>query len=435
MSHHEPGSGTSTQLPPRWAGPVRAAWLVMALLLVSIWAVGSYDLLRGPYPDCSRVACDFIEFSAEDARILEQLDLPRPVNARTWTAIQISYSLTFFALAGLIFWRRGHDWMALLVGLTLIYLAAMLFTASDDVVRRSRPTLSTLYALGDTIGLSSFMVLLLTFPRGRTAPPWTGKIIAPLFALGLLAPLVLLSSTRLQGPDIPPWLTLIWLLNFMGMIALGLYSQIYRYRHVSSANERQQTKWVLFGFSGALIIVPLWSYIGLAFPPSEPSSNRALMLLLGTPLILLISSLLPFSLAISILRYRLLDIDQLINRSLVYGALTGALAVVFYAGVVFIQFILWAVTGSELAAIQPPTLVLATLGTAALFAPLRRRIQSGIDRRFYRRKYDAARTLASFAEALREPIELDQLKRELVSTVAETIQPRFVSLWFSRKET
>lgn len=428
--HRESDANSSTLLAARWAGPVRAGWLLLTLLLLSIWAVGSYDLLRGPYPDCARVACDFIEFSAEDAQLLQGLDLPALISARTWTAIQISYSLTFFALAGVIYWRRSHDWMALLVGLTLVYMAAVLFTSSDDVVRRGRPALAPLLAFSDAIGLSSFMVLLLTFPRGRAAPPWTGKVMFLLLSIGLLVPWVLLSSTRLQGPGIPPWLTLIWLANFVGMIALGVYSQIYRYRNISSAKERQQTKWVLFGFSGALIVVPLWSYIGLAFPPGEPSAERVIILLIGTPLVLLISSLFPFSLAISILRYRLFDIDRLINRSLVYGALTAALALVFYAGVVLIQFILWAVTGSEMAAVQQPTLVLATLATAGLFAPLRRRVQSGIDRRFYRRKYNAETTLARFGRDARDEVELPVLRDRLIEVIGETMQPQHISFWF-----
>ena len=145
--------------------------------------------------------------------------------------------------------------------------------------------------------------------------------------------------------------------------------------------------------------------------------------------ILVIASLvgLPVAMSIAILHYRLYNIDVLINGTLVYGTLTALLALVYFGGVTAIQAIFRALTGQE----QQPQLavVVSTLAIAALFNPLRRRIQSFIDRRFYRRKYDAAKTLEGFSAKLRDETDLEALNNELVGVVTETMQPAHVSLW------
>ena len=136
---------------------------------------------------------------------------------------------------------------------------------------------------------------------------------------------------------------------------------------------------------------------------------------------------LPLFTGVAIVRHRLYDIDLLINRTLVYGVLTGTLALVYFGGVASAQAIFRAFTGQE----EQPQLavVVSTLAIAALFNPLRRRIQSFIDRRFYRKKYDARKTLEAFSAKLRAEADLDALRNDLVGVVRETMQPAYVSLW------
>jgi hypothetical protein len=195
---------------------------------------------------------------------------------------------------------------------------------------------------------------------------------------------------------------------------------IYRYRQLFTPIERQQTKWVLLGILIFFLGVPIWGYT-FEFSNPAPGQAKLFTLLIGWTLTNVSSFVLPMAIAISILRYRLWDIDLIIRRTLIYGALTVTLAIVYFANVVLLQRSL--PTQTQLAT------VLSTLAVAALFNPLRRRIQNNLDRLFYRRRYDAEKTLARFYSSVREEVDLEQLSDRLLSAVDETMQPAQVSLW------
>jgi hypothetical protein len=260
---------------------------------------------------------------------------------------------------------------------------------------------------------------LLLFPTGRSLSPrwrpvtWLAVGLTAAYAvLGALSPTLQLLNGRTVANPIgvtsinldagPLGAVLSGLLLFVFVASIS--SLIVRFR-CSQGVERQQLKW--FTYAGALVLL-------------APLSNS----LLGNISYVLVIAL-PIAVGIAILRYRLYDIDRLINRTLVYGLLTALLAGVYAATVLILGQLFGGI------ATQPPSWAVAgaTLAVAALFQPARRRIQAVVDRRFNRRRYDAARTVEAFAARLRDQVDLDVLGAELLAVVDQTIQPTRASLW------
>ncbi len=187
-----------------------------------------------------------------------------------------------------------------------------------------------------------------------------------------------------------------------------------------------QTKWVIFAFV-ILIIFEVGFSIPLALVPSFNLPSSSYFLFYNTCEYFILT-LIPLALGMAILRYRLYDIDIIINRTLVYGSLTAILALLYFGLVFLLQTLL-----NPLAHNSALSIVGSTLVIAALFQPLRARIQRLIDRRFYRSKYNATQTIANFSTTLRNEVELDELKAHLVSVVDETMQPTHISLWLHKK--
>jgi hypothetical protein len=212
-------------------------------------------------------------------------------------------------------------------------------------------------------------------------------------------------------------------LALMALLIVGAVSMVVRLRRARGV-ERQQMKW----FAYAAVVLAL-VFVGTAvafFSPLralDPSARIQPAMFGGVPIILGLIAV-PIGTAVAILRYRLYDIDVLINRTLVYGLLTAALAATYFAGVVVLQAALRPLTGGSEVAVA-----LSTLFVLALFAPLRRRIQGAVDRRFYRSRYDAVRTLDAFGAALRDEVDLDDVRADLVGVVGDTLRPAHVSLW------
>jgi hypothetical protein len=277
------------------------------------------------------------------------------------------------------------------------------------------------------LGLVLIFVLLL-FPDGRLPSPrwrWVAWTAASSITLMVVWAMLIFWPVRslalLENPDqfVPD--------NFAGMLPriafqimaltglASVISLIVRFRR-AKRDERQQLKW--FTYAAALTL------IAFVVRVSElVEGGWAFLLLPAVPS-------LPIAAGIAILKYRLYDIDVLINRTLVYGLLTATLVLVYFASVIGLQRVLGPLIGPD----SEVAIVASTLAIAALFNPLRRRIQAFIDRRFYRRKYDAAQVLAAFSATARDEVDLDRLTAELVHVVEETLQPEHVSIWLREPE-
>jgi hypothetical protein len=218
------------------------------------------------------------------------------------------------------------------------------------------------------------------------------------------------------GPVAEVAATVFW---YSSMVILAMLiasggSLVFRLRR-ASGEERQQLKWVVYSVALLAFVIPFTILIVITLPTL---ADARLVLTALFPLI-------PISVGIAILRYRLYDIDVLINRTFVYGSLTATLVVLYFGGIVVLQRMFVLLTGQQ----STLAVVASTLLIAALFTPLKRRIQAFIDRRFYRRKYDARKTLEAFSTKLKNETDLEALNNDLVGVVKETMQPAHVSLW------
>jgi hypothetical protein len=371
------------------------------------------------------------------------------VTSRSIIDLLVSVPFLAFPLVGaLIASRRPHNpigWICLTVGLLWMLLGLFDYygvygLANPDTV----PFPVVIYALVEwlwlpTVGLLAIYLLLL-FPDGRLPSrrwrplAWlSGAVIVLLSVDSVLAPGELTDLEGVRNPfglEGAPWLVdaeIVLLLLYVACILASALSLILRYRH-SGGEVRQQIKWI--ALAGSVVGLLLSTVLGLIIVSEvmRGSVDSTPLWLQGLLFVMLLSFTgVPVAIGFAVLKYRLYDIDLLINRALVYGSLTVSLAVVYFGGVTVTQAIFRALTSQE----EQPQLavVVSTLVIAALFTPLRRRIQSFIDRRFYRRRYDAAKTLEAFSAKLRDETDLDALSDDLVGVVRETMQPAHVSLW------
>jgi hypothetical protein len=314
-------------------------------------------------------------------------------------------------VAGIIFWRRSDDWLALLVALQLCN--------PIDGILGAPGIWQTPASILHIIFITMFYLTFTLFPSGRFAPRWEWWAVIA----WLIFYIVQFFTSQDAFPD--------WLLGPLYLVFYTnlLFCQIYRYWRVSSLVERQQTKWVVLGLVVALLAnIAYWQSDAFIPALNQPDSLYVPLLY---PVYQLITISIPLSFGIAILRYRLWDIDTIINRVLVYGLLTGLLGVL-YAGLIIGLTTLAGLFTKESS--NPIVLVIATLVIAALFQPARRRIQNLIDRRFYRKKYDAEKTLATFSATLRDQVNLEQVREQLLAAVNETMQPAHVSLWLRKPD-
>lgn len=400
----------------------RVVWVLVASVGVVITVAGAPVLFEQYRTPCTRTPETCLELSQltpEGLRVLEEAGIPPDLYAAIGVGAFVFSILVWVAVGALVFALRSGDRMALVVSFFLVtFGTATLPTEGVDALISVHPAWWVPGRSVQVLGEVFAVLFFLTFPGGRFVPRWTRWLGLAFLIFQIPGDLFPQVYSRL--PALEAAQGVMFICFVLGM----LWSQVYRYRNASTPAQRRQTRWVVSGT--ALAIVSLFAVLVPLFilgpRLAEASSLVMFLIQVYIPLVML---LIPVSIGVAILRSGLFDVDVLINRVLVYGALTVSLAAVYFGTVASLQYAFRSLTGgtSQLA------IVASTLAIAVLFAPLRRRLQTVIDRRFYRKKYDAAKTLADFGARLRNETNLDELSEDLLTLVRETMQPEHASIW------
>jgi hypothetical protein len=393
-----------------WLIVARATWVAVAALALGL-TIFSVPARFGHLRRLAR--------PTEDA--LREYGLSAGFYATYIVTISLIFIAIYFVIAGVIFWRRSNDRVALLVSLMLITFGIGESSIADGLVA-NQPIWHWPIEAMQAFGVGSSLVLFYVFPDGRFVSRWMRGLTVIWVVLILIwlrfptAPFNPLYSEPWQPNPLPPFLmTLAW-------FGTGTFAQIYRYLYVATPVQRLQTKWIVFGFTAGYLAGIVRFLPPALFPAlRQPGLPYLVGDLITLPIAALLATLFPLSIAFSILRYRLWDIDLIINLTLVYTLLSGSLGLIYIGSIGLCQRLTLTVTKqASLTDGQTAGVLLAsTLLIAALFGPWRRRLQTFIDRRFYREKVDFQQAFANFSHEIRLIIELPELLRALVNRITD----------------
>jgi hypothetical protein len=398
----------------------RVVWLVLVALMATGLAANVPFTFAWLRTVCHAAEC-YGQLQPADHDLLLRYGLSASAYATYTIILHLALLLVCWLVAAVIFWRKPRDWTALFISFVLVTLSVGFFNL-DTFTPGWHPFFYILAFLDYIL----FVTLFFIFPDGQFVPRWTSVVALVWNGFILIWPLVLWLTGVLPGLfwDITPVLLL-------SVLGTGVFAQLYRYKYLASPVQRQQTKWVVAGFVVLVLINGgLGIYLTFLRPAlGHPWPSGVLYEVADTTLTFFSLVLIPLTLGMAILRYRLWDIDLIINRALVYTMLTASLALVYFGSVLLLQQLFQAITSGAATQQSELEIVVSTLVIAALFRPLRQRIQAVIDQRFYRRRYNAAKTLASFSATARDEVDLETLRAELLRVVEKTMQPTHVALW------
>jgi len=403
----------------------RVAWLLITGIGVVLFAIGAQLLFQQLTTTCTGNDCLRQQLAPEALPRLTEIGLTLTEYAFIQIMPTIIFAIVSVAVGALIFWKRSHELMGFSSSLWLVTFGLTLF---EEEVRATgaaypwlQPAVLVLIRLGGVILLPLFFCI---FPNGRFAPSWTkwGWLITSVVFVSLGTAAELFPTFDAIYATFAGYL---WATMVVGGIAV----QFFRYRYLSTAGERQQTKWVLFAFLLTVaVLVTLLLVNPLFFDFSVQETEDAARDFFFLAVLAFAFLTIPLGIGISILRHRLYDIDVIIRRTVQYSLVSVMLAAVYFGSITVIQGSVTAVTGTQ----SPIAIVLSTLLVAALFNPLRQHVQTAVDRRFYRKKYDAQQVLARFAQTGRDKVEMDALQTELLRVVQETMQPERAFIWLKK---
>src|SRR6266566_220980 len=411
-----------------WLTLVRIISVGMMILFIGCFIVTVPLYFTRLHTLCSSSSCLLGQLTPAALRSLHMLGLSLEGYAAFIFTLVLITTFVSLGVAIILVWRAFDNWMALVVALLLTVQATGLegsYLLLDQVLGQTLAT--ALAGLPNFFEVACLIGVFFLFPDGRFVPRWSRWLLLFLLIADVYFSFLAPGST---APAVALFLGgVVWFSYIIG----GVVAQVYRYVRVSTAVQRQQTKWVVYSLAVSILLGILLLFVpSLLFPPlGQPDSlyNIVVTLLFSN---LLLDLLLSLSLGVAILRFRLYDIDSIINRTLVYGTLTLLLTLVYVGIVIGLNSLVHVFTGQV--GQSPIVIVASTLAIAALFQPLRHRLQAIIDRRFYRRKYDAAKFIQAFSATLRNELDLTQLSEQLVAVVQETMEPSHVSLWLRPAE-
>jgi hypothetical protein len=407
--------------------------MAVAALAVGLYGAGVWvwiGRVRGP---CPPDVCVHGLVPPAVQRAFFALHLSVSVYGWYTLGLNVVFAGGFAAVAGLIFWRRSSDPAALFISLALLIFGVAAFEGGFLAagLPAASPGWRLPIALLGFLGEIAFGISVVIFPDGHFVPRWARLVVVALLLWWV--PNIFFPGSPL---DFATWPGVAYFGGWAALLGLMGAAQVYRYRHISTRAQQQQTKWVVLGFVAAAIgyvagqLVVFFGAPMRTAGPTLTSPSAVLADLGGFTLAYASLLLVPIAIAVAMLRYHLFDIDVLIRRTVIYGLLTGTLALIYVGSILGAQAAVQAVWGRQ--PLPPVVVVASTLLIAALFQPLRRSLQRSIDRRFYRRRYDAAQTLKAFSARLRTETNLESLHAHLLAVVQETMQPSQVSLWLAQ---
>lgn len=400
---------------------VRGVWIALAVVTLSFLVAAIPARFTQLRTVVTKVEMARGELIPTEIGGLAELGLSIEAYAAYFTALEVGSGFSFALVAGFIFWHKSNDRRLVVTSGALMVAGATIVAGLVSAPVGWRLPAEFLRAAG-LVSIGLFFL----FPDGKFVPSWTRWATTAWIAYVILAAVYapIAPPRSVVGVDTPAEAAQVGVT--LVCLAAIAYAQIYRSRRISGPVERQQTKWVVLAFSASTITIAGSLLANTII--SRASVDEATVLLVrlaGFTSILSSVYLFPLTVGFSMLRYRLWDVDIVINRTLVYSTLTIVLAAVYFASVAVLQAGFRAITGQD----SPLAVVLSTLAIAALFNPLRGRIQSAIDRRFYRSRYDAGRILAAFSSQVREEIEVGRLSASFMEAADQAMQPTTITLW------
>ena len=412
-SHPPAVSPAAKLLGGRSLALARTAWTVVAVLTVVCIVVSIPAEFARLQAVCTSGSCQPGALTPANIRELGAMGLSVGFFAGYLISVQLMFAATSFAVGTLIFWRKSDDRVALFLAFALVTLGGAALTQSPDALMDERTTLRLMILFVTFLGNTSIVLFFYLFPDGRFVPRWT-RAVAAVFVVGQVDEFFFPSSLL---PDIPDPLNAV---AVFGFLASMVYAQVYRYLRVSGPVERQQTKWIVFGITATVVGVQGAEVLLLAFP-------QTWLMMAGHTIYYLSLLLIPLSIGVAILRYHLFDIDLIINRTLVYGALTASV-VGFYVLVVGGLGVMLQVRGNLLVSILAAGLV------AVLFQPLRERLQRGVNRLLYGERDDPYAVLSRLGSRLESRLAPDAVLPAVTRTVQEALKLPYAEIQLRRED-